>query len=81
MMTQSNASRASSISRRIRSEVRPAIGSDVGRPAGSIVEPLRHLVQRQLASLVGAAARRSGRRTLSMPNTDVQRRAAAGRRR
>ena len=34
MMTQSNASRASSISRRMRSEVRPAIGSDARLPAG-----------------------------------------------
>ena len=35
MMTQSNASRASSISRRMRSEVSPAIGSEIGLPAGS----------------------------------------------
>ena len=34
-MTQSNVCRASSSSRRMRSDVRPAIGSELGRPAGS----------------------------------------------
>ncbi len=37
MITQSNTSRASSISRRMRSDVRAPIGSDVGRPAGRSV--------------------------------------------
>ena len=37
MITQSNASRASSISRRMRLDVRPAIGSELGVPAGRIV--------------------------------------------
>jgi hypothetical protein len=37
MMTQSKASRASLITRRMRLDVRPAIGSELGRPAGRIV--------------------------------------------
>ncbi len=68
-------SRASSSSRRIRSEVKPAIGSDVGRPAGRIARvgdtwctgSLSLFDRRQP---VGQAA------ALSMPEDRVQRRPA-----
>ena len=60
MITQSNMSRASSRSRRMRADVSPAIGSEFGRPGRQQRQPLR-----DLADLHGA--RRRGGQPLGQP--------------